>query len=136
MSAVKSAYRAVTRKIEVRVTPRFLPDRSSPENGYFFWAYTIKLTNLGRETVQLETRHWRITDAQGRMQEVRGEGVVGEQPVLEPGGNFEYTSGVPLPTPSGFMTGSYGMVTAAGERFDIDIPAFSLDTPQRERTIN
>jgi ApaG protein len=86
--------------------------------------------------VQLKTRHWRITDAQGRLQEVRGAGVVGEEPVLKPGESFEYTSGVPLPTPSGFMTGTYGMVTAAGETFDVDIPAFSLDTPQRERTIN
>jgi ApaG protein len=136
MDAVKSAYRAVTRQIEVRVVPRFLPERSSPENGYYFWAYTITLTNLGHETVQLKTRHWRITDALGRLQEVRGPGVVGEEPVLAPGGNFEYTSGVPLPTPSGFMTGSYGMVAASGERFDIAIPAFSLDTPQRERTIN
>ncbi|HEY1364206.1 MAG TPA: Co2+/Mg2+ efflux protein ApaG [Xanthobacteraceae bacterium] len=136
MEAVKTAYRAMTRQIEVKVIPRFLPERSSPDNGYFFWAYTITLTNTGRETVQLKTRHWRITDAQGRLQEVRGAGVVGEQPVLEPGENFEYTSGVPLPTSSGFMTGSYGMVTAAGEEFDVAIPAFSLDTPQRERTIN
>ena len=129
-------YRAITRKIEVTVTPRFVSERSSPGNGYFFWAYTILLTNHGRETVQLKTRHWRITDAQGRLQEVRGPGVVGEQPVLKPGENFEYTSGVPLPTSSGFMAGTYGMVTAGGEKFDIDIPAFSLDTPQRERTIN
>ncbi len=136
MNTPKAAYRAVTRQIEVRVTPRFMPDRSSPENGYFFWAYAITLTNLGRETVQLKTRHWRITDAQGRLQEVRGAGVVGEEPVIKPGEKFEYTSGVPLPTPSGFMTGSYGMVSASGEQFDIDIPAFSLDTPQRERTIN
>jgi len=136
MQAVKEPYRAVTRQIEVKAKPRFLPERSSPENGYFFWAYTITLTNLGRETVQLNTRHWRITDAQGRLQEVRGDGVVGEQPVLKPGENFEYTSGVPLPTPSGFMTGTYGMVSASGEHFDIEIPAFSLDIPQRERTIN
>ncbi|HYS51599.1 MAG TPA: Co2+/Mg2+ efflux protein ApaG [Burkholderiales bacterium] len=131
MDAPKAAYRAVTRQIEVTATPRFLPERSSPENGYFFWAYTITLTNRGAETVQLKTRHWRITDALGRLQEVRGAGVIGEEPVLKPGENFEYTSGVPLPTPSGFMTGTYGMVTAAGEQFDIDIPAFSLDTPQR-----
>jgi len=136
MNAHPSAYRAVTHQIEVKVTPRFLPERSSPENGYFFWAYTIMLTNLGAETVQLKTRHWRITDAQGRLQEVRGAGVVGEEPVLKPGENFEYTSGVPLPTPSGFMTGTYGMVTPAGEKFDIEIPAFSLDTPQKMRTIN
>jgi ApaG protein len=136
MTASKAAYRAETRHIEVKAIPRFLPERSSPENGYFFWAYTITLTNHGAETVQLKTRHWRITDAQGRLQEVRGAGVVGEQPVLKPGENFEYTSGVPLPTASGFMTGTYGMVTAAGEAFDIDIPAFSLDAPQRERTLN
>jgi ApaG protein len=131
-----ATYRSVTRQIEVQVAPRYLADRSSPENGYFFWAYTITLTNRGRETVQLKTRHWRITDANGRLQEVRGAGVVGEEPVLTPGGNYEYTSGVPLPTPSGFMTGSYGMVTDGGEPFDIEIPAFSLDLPQESRTIN
>ena len=136
MDALKTAYRSVTRQIEVKAAPRFLADRSSPENGYFFWAYTITLTNLGPETVQLKTRHWRITDAHGRLQEVRGAGVVGEQPVIKPGENFEYTSGVPLPTSSGFMVGSYGMVTEAGEPFDIDIPAFSLDLPQGSRTIN
>jgi ApaG protein len=129
-------YRAITRQIEVKVVPTFLSEKSAPENGYFFWAYKITLTNRGPETVQLKTRHWRITDAHGRLQEVRGDGVVGEQPVLKPGEHFEYTSGVPLPTPSGFMTGSYGMVTSAGEQFDIDIPAFSLDLPQGGRTIN
>jgi ApaG protein len=136
MDALKTAYRSVTRQIEVKAAPRFLADRSSPENGYFFWAYTITLTNLGRETVQLKTRHWRITDAFGRLQEVRGNGVIGEEPVLKPGENFEYTSGVPLPTSSGFMVGTYGMVTEAGEAFDIDIPAFSLDLPQGSRTLN
>jgi ApaG protein len=136
MTTVKPAYRCVTRYIEVKAAPRFMPDRSSPENGYFFWAYTITLTNLGGETVQLKTRHWRITDALGRLQEVRGDGVIGEEPVLKPGENFEYTSGVPLPTPSGFMVGTYGMVTEAGETFDIDIPAFSLDLPQEARTLN
>ena len=129
-------YRAVTRNIEVTVTPRFLAERSSPDNGYFFWAYTIEITNLGGETVQLRTRHWRITDAYGRLQEVKGAGVVGEEPVLKSGQSFEYTSGVPLPTPSGFMTGSYGMVTEAGEGFDIEIPAFSLDSSHSQRTIN
>ena len=129
-------YRAVTRNIEVTVKPRFISERSSPSNGYYFWAYTIDIRNGGQETVQLKTRHWRITDALGRLQEVKGPGVVGEQPVLKPGESFEYTSGVPLPTPSGFMIGSYGMVTVAGERFDIEIPAFSLDAPDNERTIN
>ena len=129
-------YRAVTRSIEVVVTPRFVADRSSPENNYFFWAYTISITNQGSETVQLKTRHWRITDANGRRQEVRGAGVVGEEPVLKAGEAFEYTSGVPLQTPSGFMVGSYGMVSARGEQFDIQIPAFSLDSPETKRTLN
>jgi len=129
-------YRAVTRNIEVVVTPRFVADRSSPENSYFFWAYTISITNQGDETVQLKTRHWRITDAHGQRQEVRGAGVVGEEPVLKAGESFEYTSGVPLQTPSGFMTGTYGMVTAGGELFDIEIPAFSLDSGDGKRTIN
>jgi len=129
-------YRTVTRNIEVTVTPRFLSERSSPDNSYFFWAYTINLANLGQETVQLKTRHWRITNATGRLQEVKGAGVVGEQPVLRPGESFEYTSGVPLATPSGFMTGSYGMVTEAGETFEIDIPAFSLDSSEAGRVIN
>ena len=132
----ESMYRAVSREIEVKVTPRFLPDRSSPDNGYYFWQYTVTLTNLGHETVQLKTRHWRITDALGRLQEVRGAGVIGKEPVLRPGEDFEYTSGVPLQTPSGFMNGTYGMVTETGEPFDIDIPAFSLDIPQGGRTIN
>ena len=129
-------FRTVTRNIAVTVTPRFLPERSAPDNNQFFWAYTIEIVNQGRETVQLKTRHWRITDGFGRLQEVRGDGVVGEQPVLAPGESFEYTSGVPLPTPSGFMVGTYGMVTETGEPFEIDIPAFSLDLPQQSRTIN
>jgi ApaG protein len=129
-------YRTKTREIEVTVTPRFLPERSSSENNYFFWAYTIEIANRGNETVQLKTRHWRITDAHGRLQEVRGAGVVGEEPELAPGETFEYTSGVPLPTPSGFMVGTYGMVTTRGERFDIEIPAFSLDSPDTARTLN
>ena len=129
-------YRAVTRQIEVTVEPNFLPERSSRESGQYFWSYTIVITNTGRETVQLQTRHWIITDAAGRKQVIRGKGVVGEQPVLAPGERFEYTSGVPLPTPSGFMAGSYGMVTTSGEHFDIEVPAFSLDSPSDARTLN
>ena len=129
-------YRAVTRKIEVTVTPRFSSERSSPANGYYFWSYTIDIANHGSETVQLKTRHWQITDAMGRLQEVKGPGVVGEEPTLKPGESFEYTSGVPLPTPSGFMTGSYGMVDDDGEAFDIEIPAFSLDATPGGRTLN
>ncbi|EJW10658.1 ApaG protein [Rhodovulum sp. PH10] len=126
---------ARTREIEVEVAPRFLPERSSTDERTWFWTYTIRITNHGEETVRLETRHWRITDALGRRQEVSGAGVVGEQPVLPPGGTYEYTSGVPLPTPSGFMVGTYGMLSQTGERFEIDIPAFALDLPH-ERTVN
>jgi ApaG protein len=129
-------YRAVTRKIEVTVEPAFMPERSIPERGQFFWSYTIVITNSGAETVQLRTRHWIITDGNGRREEVRGPGVVGEQPVLAPGERFEYTSGVPLPTSSGFMTGRYQMVTEAGEQFEIDVPTFSLDSPDNKRVLN
>lgn len=129
-------YRAVTRQIEVTVEPNFMPDRSSVERSQYFWSYTIVITNSGQETVQLRTRHWIITDASGHRQEVRGEGVVGEQPVLAPGERFEYTSGVPLPTASGFMTGRYQMVSESGERFEIDVPTFSLDSPDSRRVLN
>ena len=129
-------YRAVTRQIEVTVEPNFMPERSSVDQGQYFWAYTIVITNTGEETVQLRTRHWIITDATGHRQEVRGEGVVGEQPVLAPGERFEYTCGVPLPTSSGFMTGRYQMVTESGEQFEIDVPTFSLDSPDEKRVLN
>jgi len=129
-------YQAVTRNIAVTVSPRFMPERSSSEESRYFWAYTIEIRNGGDKTVQLKTRHWVITDAIGQTQEVRGAGVVGEEPVLEPGAAFEYTSGVPLATPSGVMAGTYGMVTLDGELFEIEIPAFSLDSPHARRTIN
>jgi ApaG protein len=129
-------YRAVTRKIEVTVEPNFLPERSSAERNQYSWSYTIAITNSGAETVQLRTRHWIITDATGRTQEVRGEGVIGEQPVLAPGERFEYTSFVPLPTASGFMAGSYQMVNESGERFEIEVPTFSLDSPNGKRVLN
>ena len=129
-------YRAVTHQIEVTVEPNFLPQRSSAESSEYVWSYTIVITNSGAETVQLRTRHWIITDASGRREEVRGEGVVGKQPVLAPGERFEYTSGVPLPTASGFMTGRYQMVSQSGERFEIDVPTFSLDSPEGKRVLN
>jgi ApaG protein len=129
-------YRAVTREIEVKVKPKFVRDRSSPDEAYYFWAYTIEIANNGFETVQLKTRHWRITDAQGRVQEVKGAGVVGEEPMLAPGESFEYTSGVPLPTSSGFMAGTYGMVSTDGEHFDVEIPPFSLDASDGPRVVN
>jgi ApaG protein len=129
-------YRAVTRQIEVTVEPNFLPGRSSVESGQYFWSYTIVITNTGRETVQLQTRHWIITDASGHKQEIKGKGVVGEQPVLAPGERFEYTSGVPLPTASGIMTGRYQMVSDSGEHFEIDVPTFSLDSHDGKRVLN
>ena len=129
-------YRAVTRQIEVTVEPNFQPGRSVIDKGQYFWSYTIVITNSGAETVQLRTRHWIITDANGKREEVRGPGVVGEQPVLAPGERFEYTSGVPLPTSSGFMTGRYQMVSESGEQFEIDVPTFSLDSPDGKRTVN
>jgi len=109
-------YEAVTRGIRVTVKPQFLADRSSAVDDRFFWAYTIEIANLGTATVQLKTRHWKITDGRGQMQEVRGPGVVGEQPVLKPGEKFEYTSGVPLSTPTGLMTGTYQMVAENGDQ--------------------
>ena len=129
-------YRAVTRDIEVTVEPNFLPERSSTEKNQYFWSYTIVIFNSGRETVQWRTRHWIITDATGRRQDIRGEGGVGEQPTLAPGERFEYTSGVPLPTASGFMTGRYQMVSDKGEEFEIDVPTFSLDSPEARRVLN
>jgi ApaG protein len=127
---VTQAYSATTRDVRVTVRSFFLDDQSQPEEGRFVWAYRINIENLGRETVQLLKRTWSITDARGRAQRVHGEGVVGQQPILEPGEAFEYTSGTPLDTPSGFMVGWYHMVVASsGEPFDVAIPAFSLDSP-------
>jgi len=129
-------YRAVTRNIQVTVLPEFLPDRSEPDNGRFVWAYTIEIANQSNIVVQLKSRYWRITDALGHTEEVRGPGVVGEQPILNPGESFRYTSGCPLSTPSGIMCGSYRMAAESGEAFDIEIPAFSLDSPFAKRVLN
>ena len=127
---------AITDGIVVRVAVNFLPEQSRIEAGKWFWVYHIRIENDSDMTVQLQTRHWRITDAEGRVQEVKGPGVVGEQPVLSPGESFEYTSGCPLATPSGFMVGTYEMEGENGERFDIDIPAFSLDSPHQRVSLN
>lgn len=129
-------YSQVTRSIRITVQPNFLEDQSAPAESHYVWAYHVRIDNEGSETVQLRTRYWRITDGRGRVQEVRGPGVVGEQPVLEPGGSFEYTSGTPLATPSGIMTGSYRMETRRGEMFDVAIPAFSLDSPHQPMNLN
>ena len=129
-------YSQTTRSITVTVKPVYLEDQSSPSDNHFVWAYRVKIENLGRETVQLLRRHWKITDAMGRIQEVTGAGVVGEQPVLRPGEHYEYTSGTPLSTPSGIMVGSYQVETVEGERFDIAVPAFSLDSPHQTMLLN
>jgi ApaG protein len=129
-------YEAVTCGIRIRVTPTFLEEESVPAEGRYLWAYTIDITNERSDSVTLCSRHWRITDASGRTQDVRGPGVVGQTPVLAPGGSFRYTSGCPLPTSSGMMVGSYQMTSAAGERFTVAIPAFSLDSPHAKRSLN
>lgn len=129
-------YQRTTRDIRVTVRPEYLDEQSKPDEGYFVWAYTILIENLGKDTVTLKTRYWKITDSAGRVQEVRGAGVVGEQPTLQPGEHFQYTSGAPLATPSGFMVGAYQMETASGEAFNVDIPAFSLDSPYTPRNMH
>ena len=129
-------YSEITREIRVTVRPFFLEDQSSPEEMHFVWAYHVRIENQGPQTVQLRNRYWRITDSLGRIQEVRGAGVVGEQPVLRPGEAFEYTSGTPLATPSGIMVGTYQMESENGERFDVNIPAFSLDSPHQSVRLN
>jgi ApaG protein len=129
-------YKAVTRGISVTVTPRFMPEESSPDDSRYFFAYTVEIINTGLERVQLRSRYWKIIDGNGNVQEVRGAGVVGKQPVLGPGESFHYTSGCPLPTPDGTMEGAYIMVTASGETFQADIPAFSLDSPHARRVIH
>jgi ApaG protein len=129
-------YQKVTKAIEVTVRPFFVEDQSAPEDSHFVFGYHIRIHNQGEGVVKLLNRHWRITDGNGRLQEVKGPGVVGEQPVLAPGQVFEYTSGCPLNTPSGIMVGTYEMVDAKGEHFLIDIPAFSLDYPNQPRHLN
>ena len=129
-------YAATTRNITVSVEPSYLESRSSPEGSQYLWAYRVVIINQGHETVQLLSRHWMITNARGEFTEVKGPGVVGEQPVLNPGERFEYSSGAPLNTPSGMMGGAYEMETASGERFDIEIPTFSLDIPNQSALPN
>jgi ApaG protein len=129
-------YEAITSSIHVRVTPRFLEDESTPDEGRYFWAYTVEITNNGTETVQLKTRRWLITDANGRQETVRGPGVVGKTPTLAAGQSFTYTSGCPLTTPSGIMSGSYQMERSDGRMLDVTIPSFSLDSPYAKRIIN
>jgi ApaG protein len=133
----REGYVKTTRGVRISVRSFFLDDQSHPDDNHFVWAYRVKVENNGRETVQLLRRTWQITDARGRTQHVHGIGVVGEQPVLEPGESFEYTSGTPLDTPSGFMVGAYHMVvSSSGENFDVPIPAFSLDSPHQNGRVH
>ncbi len=125
----KDYYTEITDSIKVSVKPIYVEEQSSPEESHFTWAYNVYLENLGKQTVKLVNRYWRITDGRGNIKEVKGAGVVGEQPVLRPGESFEYTSGTFLPTPSGIMTGDYEMIAENGNTLKVKIPAFSLDSP-------
>ncbi|MCF8506769.1 MAG: Co2+/Mg2+ efflux protein ApaG [Caulobacter sp.] len=129
-------YEARTGDILVRVSPAYLPEDSNPENGRWIWSYTVEIENHGKDTVTLVSRHWVITDGLNRVEEVKGQGVVGEQPVLGPREAFRYASGCPLATPSGAMRGTYQMVTAKGEAFEAAIPEFSLHLPGARRRLN
>ena len=129
--ANSTPYIANTRGIVVSVVPTYLEAKSSPASSQYFWAYHVTIENQGRETIQLLSRHWMITNARGELTEVKGPGVVGDQPVLNPGESFQYTSGAPLNTTSGLMGGAYQMESESGERFDIEIPTFSLDCPNQ-----
>src|ERR1700728_5345434 len=129
--ADRTPYSAITRGIEVSVEPTYLEENSSPATSRYLWAYRVTIENQGRETVQLLSRHWMITNARGELTEVRGSGVIGKQPVLKPGESHTYTSGAPLNTPSGMMGGSYEMESDSGERFHVEIPTFSLDSPDQ-----
>lgn len=122
---------SVTRGIRVRVESAFVPERSDVDNGQWFFAYRVRIENEGDMTAQLVSRHWVIIDARGQVEEVRGPGVVGEQPVLQPGESFEYTSACPLRTPCGTMHGSYQMVGSDGARFDAEIAPFALGEPEQ-----
>ncbi|EFM58928.1 ApaG [Brucella sp. BO2] len=129
-------YSAVTRGIEVTVEPFYLEVQSEPEENRYVWGYRVTIVNNSSETVQLCSRYWRITNANGHVQEVRGSGVVGEQPILDPGDSYQYSSGCPLTTSSGVMVGRYQMKGEDGAQFEIEIPAFSLDVPEQRRTLN
>lgn len=129
-------YRSMTREIEVEVEPFYLPERSDPESGRYVWGYRVTIANHSERAVKLMSRYWRITDGRGRVEEVRGPGVVGEQPELNPGDSFQYASGCPLATSSGIMVGTYTMRAADGEIFEVAIPAFSLDLPDDRASVN
>jgi ApaG protein len=130
------AYEAETEGVLIRVRPSYLAGQSDPDGGRWVWAYQVEIVNLTTTTVQLMARRWVITDGQGRVEEVRGAGVVGEQPVIKPGDSYTYASGCPLGTPTGSMVGGYYMTDASGRSFEAAIPAFSLDVPGERRVLN
>jgi ApaG protein len=132
----RDMYERITRGIRVAVSPSFLDDQSDPTEDQYLWSYTVIIENTGPETVQLMSRYWHITDGEGHVQEVRGPGVVGAQPVLAPGQSFQYTSGCPLPTASGYMMGRYQMRSASGEAFEAEIPPFILESPHERRQLH
>jgi len=129
-------YSKTTNNINISVETYYLEEQSEPEEQHYVWAYQITINNLGKQTVQLINRCWKITDSNGTKKEVKGAGVIGEQPILHPGEKFEYTSGTPLSTPSGFMEGYYEMETKDGNMFDASVPLFSLDSPYSSNQIN
>jgi ApaG protein len=129
-------YSKTTNSILVVVETQFLEDHSTPDEDHYVWAYHVRIENVGSDSVKLKTRQWHITDARGQQQNVSGEGVIGEQPVLDPGDAYEYASGVPLETPSGIMGGSYQMQSGAGKLFDVEIPTFSLDSPYETSSVH
>ncbi len=129
-------YEQETAGMVVRVEPQFLPEESRPEDSRFVWAYTIEIENRRPDAVQLMSRYWRITDENGATQEVRGDGVIGQQPVIEPGKSFRYSSAAPLAAPSGVMMGAYSMQRGNGEAFDISVPLFALESPNNSRLVN
>ena len=130
------AYEAETDGILVRVRPSYLAGQSDPDAGRWVWAYQVEIVNLSAGPVQLVARHWTITDGRGQVEEVRGAGVVGEQPTIQPGDSYSYASGCPLGTASGSMAGGYYMTDDAGRTFEVAIPAFSLDVPGERRVLN
>ena len=132
----KHCYEEITRDIRIAVEPDFLEDQSEPEENRYLWSYRVIIENKSPTPVQLLSRYWRITDSRGRTREVRGEGVIGEQPVIAPGRAYEYTSGAPLETASGFMTGTYRMRASTGESFEVGIPMFALESPYEPRRMH
>lgn len=129
-------YEALTAGIRVRVLPEYDEDQSEPDEAYYFWTYTVEISNERDTPVQLKSRLWQITDAIGNTEEVRGPGVVGQTPTIEAGQSFSYTSGCPLSTASGIMVGSFQLVDENGSLFDVEIPAFSLDSPFISKSVN